>query len=249
MLMEDTLVKIGLTPKEARIYMLLLEEGVQTAAGLADKSGEKRTNIYMLLEAMAEKGVIKVDSRKPVKVFSAADPSALSRMIQVQQERQQQAAAALKAALPQLKIQYSLVSDKPGVTHAVGEEGYKMLLDDMVRSTTEVLLVASDDVPPNSFVLDELRKRLYKRKEAGVRTRALFHNDDERRRHQQEFTERGIELRFLGERPFRGEVVVYEDNVAFTVYEPSLIVTVVTNKAITETMRIMFEQLWAVAAV
>jgi sugar-specific transcriptional regulator TrmB len=242
--MEDTLIKVGLPPKEARIYMLLLEGGPQNAAELADKAGEKRTNMYMLLDAMVEKGVIRIDSHKPVKVFSAADPSALTRMLQIQQERQQQAAAALKTALPQLRIQYALVADKPGVTHAVGEEGYKILLDDMVRSTTEVLVVASDDIPPNSTVLDELRKRLYKRKEAGVQTRAIFHNDDKRAKHKAEFSERGIELRFLGERPFRGEVVVYEDNVAFTVYEPSLIVTVITNKAIAETMRIMFEELW-----
>ena len=242
--MQDSLTKIGLTSKEAQIYLYLLENGYRTAAQLADAIGEKRTNIYMLLEGLKEKQVLTVDESKRVRVFGAADPGQLQKLLQREQEKQQQALGALKVVLPQLRVQYSLTSDKPGVTHTAGEEGYKLLLDDMVRSTTEVLLVASNDVPPNSSVLDELRNRLYKRKEAGVRTRALFHSDEKRDSHKAEFAERGIELRFLGEQPFRGEVVVYEDNVTFTVYEPSLVVTVVTNKAIADTMRIMFEALW-----
>ena len=242
--MEETLIKLGLTLKEAKIYLKLLEQPHQTAADVAVAAREKRTNVYMLLDNLVEKGLAEASDKTAVREYSAADPSSLNKLLQAQQERQQQAQAALSAALPRLKTLYSLASDKPGVVHMAGMEGFKTLLDDMIRSKTEVLLVASNDLPVNTDDVRLFRERLVERKSAGVKTRALFHLDERRDMIQNEFAERGIETRFLGEQPFKGEVVIYEHNVAFTVYEPSLTITVITNEHIGATMRTLFEELW-----
>ncbi len=239
--MEDALLKLGLNDKEIRLYSLILDRPGITAAELAKASGEQRTNVYALLDSLLEAGIVLTEDDAPVKQFKVAEPSALRKLLDRQQDELRQADAALRGILPRIKAQYSLSNDKPGVIHMAGMDGLLRLLDDMVYSQTDVLLVASDlaDVE----LLRGFKDRLLARKSRGVKTRAIAH-DANRSDRQAIYAERGMELRFLGELPYTGEVVIYEDNVAFTVYEPSIVTTVVTNHAIAETMRRMFDSLW-----
>ncbi len=241
--MEEALRGIGLSVKEVKVYLTLLESGGQTVLSLAEAIGEKRPNTYALLDSLEEKGLV-VGSSDGVKIFNVVNPAALQNLSQAQREHTKQAAVALQAVLPQIKSQYSLITDRPGVVHMAGVNGFLRLLDDMSRSKTEILLVASNDVPSVDSDLQAFRKRLLDRKAAGIQTRAIFHNADNAEQRRQEFTDRGMEVRFLGAKEFKGEFAIYEDNVVFTVYDPSLVVTVITNGYIAETMRTLFEQLW-----
>jgi len=244
--MEEILLQLGLTDKEVTLYLLLLQSPNQTAQQLADQTDIQRTNVYRLLDNLLAQGLIAADNSS-VKQFAAAEPQSLQKLLQSKQTELKQTASSLSALMPSFRSQYSLSLDKPGVFHMAGSDGFERLLEDMVRSKTEVLLVASDDVPSDEETLKRFRDLLIERKNNGVVTRALFHNGDNNKQIRTVFSERGIEVRFIGNTPFKGEVALYEDNAAFTVYDPSLIVTVLTNKHIAGTMRALFEQLWTVA--
>lgn len=245
--MEQSLSDLGFNEKEIMLYMSLLKKPKQSAQQLAKQNGIQRTNIYHLLDNLiGEKLVTHEDS--PVRLFSVAEPKALRDLLQRKQTSLKQAAGSLSTALPQFVSQYSLALDKPGVVHMTGNDGFEQLLLDMAHSKTEILLVASDYTPQDADILTRFRELQLERKRAGIATRALFHNGNYSDRLRKEFTERGIDTRFIGYTPFSGEVAVYEDNVAFTVYDPSLIVTVITNVHIASTMRLLFEELWQKAA-
>lgn len=242
--MDELLEQLGFSSKETKIYMMLLENGSRTAAEIARLSSEKRANTYMILDVLMAKGVIEPNDDTAVRTFSAATPTNLKKLLQQELDRQLQIKAALDAALPKLVSTYQLTNDKPGVAHMQGPDGFMTLLRDMTHSTTEVRLIASNKIPIDKQVLLDFRKMLLARKKAGISTRAIFHRDAKSDLQKELFSRRGIELRFLGEEEFDGEVALYESNVAFTVYEPSLVVTVITNSAITKTMGIVFEELW-----
>ena len=244
--MEEILLRLGLTDKEVSLYLLLLQKPNQTAQQLADQTDIKRTNVYRLLDnLLAEKLIITDES--PVKRFAAAEPQSLQKLLQNKQTELKQTASSLAALMPAFRSQYALSLDKPGVFHMAGTDGFERLLEDMVGSQTEVLLVASDDVPDDEATLKRFRELLVERMTNGVKTRALFHRASYSERIKEEFTARGMEVRFIGDTPFKGEVVLYENNTVFTVYDPSLIVTVLTNKHTADTMRTLFEQLWTAA--
>lgn len=244
--MEEILLRLGLTDKEAALYLLLLQKPKQTAQQLADQTDIKRTNVYRLLDNLLAEKLIIADT-SPVKRFAAAEPQSLQKLLQDRQTELKQTASSLATLMPSFRSQYALSLDKPGVFHMAGTDGFERLLEDMVGSQTEVLLVASDDVPDDEVTLKRFRELLVQRMTNGVTTRALFHHASYSERIRREFTARGMEVRFIGDTPFKGEVVLYEHNTVFTVYDPSLIVTVLTNKHVTDTMRTLFEQLWRVA--
>ena len=247
-MLEAALAQLGLSKKEIKLYRLLLAQGSMTATELAKASNEKRTNVYSLLEALNKKGVV-TEENGTVKKFAVTDPTHLQALLQVQQDQYKQATDALRAALPEIRSQYALITDKPGVIYMPGSQGLLRLLDDMAQSQTELLLVVSEDLPADAATLEEFWKRIAKRHEEGITTRALFHHSQLDTERVREFKRRGMELRFLGEQEFASEMVIYEHNVAFTVFEPALIVTVITNEAISITMRSLFEQLWRSADV
>lgn len=245
--MENVLREIGLQDNEATVYLQLLKNPLQTAQQLATQTDIKRTNVYRILDALLEQElIIKDDS--PVSRFSAAEPQSLQKLLQRRQNTLKQTASSLSAVMPQLRSQYSLSLNKPGVVYMTGDDGLERLLFDMVNSQTEVLLVAGDE-PRDADTRSRFRELIMQRKQNNVHTRALFHGGEHQARITHRFSERGFDVRFIGTTPFDSEVVIYEDSVAFSVYDPSLIITIITNKDFANTMRTLFEQLWCTANV
>lgn len=245
--MEETLHQVGLNEKEAAIYLLLLKTPDLTAQQLAGATDIKRTNIYRLLDALIEQELVMPDN-SPIKRFRAAEPQSLQKLLRKKQEKLKQASQSLSSAIPTLRSQYSLSLNKPGVVHMAGSVGFEQLLTDMTTSETEVLLVASDDFPTDPVIADRFQELIMQRKACGITTRALFHDCEYKEAIRRKFHDRGFDVRFVGTTPFKGEVVLYEHNTAFTVYDPSLVTTIVTSQHITGTMRTLFEELWTVAA-
>lgn len=244
--MEELLQQLGFNPKEAEFYLHLLNEGPKTAAQIAVEMKEQRTNTYMVLESLAEKGVIEISEAKRVRNYAAKDPSSLLALLKSQQERQKRLAAALQAELPRLKSVHALASDKPGVVHMNGLDGYKSMLNDVIQSDAkEVLIIPSDEILKHPEVYDVLVESLFARKAQGIPSRAIFPASVRETLNMDQFTERDFKLRFIGDQEFPGEIAIYGDNVVFTVYDPSLINTIITNGSIAKTMRILFEQLWS----
>lgn len=243
--MESVLLQLGLSDKEVSLYLLLLKKPHQSAQELANQTDIKRTNVYRLLDNLQSQGLITSD-KSPVKKFTTTEPQALQKVLQEKQSQLKQTANSLSVVMPALRSQYALSLDKPGVVHMTGEDGLERLLLDMVNSKTEVLLVAGDE-PTDERTRERFRELIMKRKENHVHTRAIFHNGSHRTRIQQKFTERGFDVRFLGTLPFSSEIILYEDNVVFSVYDPSLINTVITNQQFAATMRTLFEELWQTA--
>lgn len=69
----EKLQRIGLTEYEAKAYLALLRDHLNSATKLSEKSGVPRTKIYSVLESLALKGWIRIYSGMPL-LFRAVDP-------------------------------------------------------------------------------------------------------------------------------------------------------------------------------
>ena len=54
----DLLTEIGLNKTQAKLYLTLIESGALLPSELADKTEEKRTNSYMVLEQLERLGLV-----------------------------------------------------------------------------------------------------------------------------------------------------------------------------------------------
>ncbi len=69
----EKLKKVGLTEYEARVYLSLLRDHLNSASKLSKKSDVPRTKIYSVLRSLQEKGWVRVYSGVPL-LFRAINP-------------------------------------------------------------------------------------------------------------------------------------------------------------------------------
>lgn len=244
--MEELLSRLGLNEKESKFYLLLVHAGWLTAAEIAKKTGESRTNAYMVLDKLIADNLVEVSEASAVRRYGAADPIHLRSRLGQQQQQLKQTQAALAAALPQLASTYKLGQHRPGVVYFEGLAGLKALLEDNAKTTSGTIdLIASNEALSNKEAWAMLQKGIAKRAAKGIATRGLFHVREDKKPVIKRFATSRYEIRFWGNQPLPGEIVIYGHKIAFTVYQPSLIVVIMTNQVLAETFRVIFEQLWA----
>lgn len=73
----DDLVKIGLSEKEANLYLMLVRMGPSPASVLSKRVGMKRATVYGVLNQMCQKGFVTFINAPYGRQFSSKDPECL----------------------------------------------------------------------------------------------------------------------------------------------------------------------------
>lgn len=73
----SSLQAIGLTEKEAQVYMALLQLGVSSVYSIALKAGLKRPTTYVLVDELIKKGIVSQIPRVKKKLYQAKNPDEL----------------------------------------------------------------------------------------------------------------------------------------------------------------------------
>ena len=125
--MDKTLLqKLGLTPKEVKLYLKLLELGHSPANPLSKRLNENRTTTYSLLQSLENKGFVSHLAKEGVKYFIPADPSLLINSYFKD-------ATKLKDLLPQLLAIHNQSGDKPKITFYEGVSGLTQIAEQLLE--------------------------------------------------------------------------------------------------------------------
>ena len=116
----ETLRTLGLSEKESKIYLVLLQLGPSTPYKLSKRSGLKRPTAYVIADELVEKGyAVKAPGDKHT--YIARPPEI------IYAEREEKMLEA-KKTLPELQALTGGVADKPAVLYFEGREGMKQAL-------------------------------------------------------------------------------------------------------------------------
>jgi len=119
----EKLQKIGLTEYEARAYLSLLKDHIDTAAKLSEKSGIPRTRVYSVLESLERKGWIKIYSGIPL-LFKAVDPRDVFKKVKKDyDEFLESIQATLKEEVKEMKEKFVILKFDAGLGSLKEEMG------------------------------------------------------------------------------------------------------------------------------
>ncbi len=139
--MEDlvgNLRKVGLTEYEAKTYLGLLTDHLNTATKLAEKSGVPRTKIYSVLESLREKGWVRIYSGVPL-LFRAINPDeVISQVKESHDAFLEPVQRVLSTDVNGLKEKFVIRKEEIGLTN-VKEEISKAKTVYISNATTELL--------------------------------------------------------------------------------------------------------------
>ena len=118
MVSNTILKKLGLTEKEAKIYLACLELGTGTVVKISRKAEITRGSTYDVLEEMLDKGYVSKLHKDKHMVFSAVDPEILMK-------NYKDRLRDFEMALPELKGLFNQYSSRPKVRYFEGLDGIK----------------------------------------------------------------------------------------------------------------------------
>lgn len=125
--MLEMLIRLGLSEKEAKVYLATLELGTDTAQNIATKADMNRATTYVILEKLMNQGLATTSEEGKKTVFTASDPHELTHYLEEQKREIESKKQYLDSAISQLMAIYNAKSGKPTVRFYQGGEGMAAL--------------------------------------------------------------------------------------------------------------------------
>ena len=126
-----TLVEYGLSDKEAKIYVALLELELATVSEIAKQSGINRSSTYVVLEMLKKKGLTGVSNDKKTRRYVAASPDILLRSAREVADKQSNIKKKVESIVPELKALYKGTKHKPVLKMFEGKEATEYAYKDI----------------------------------------------------------------------------------------------------------------------
>lgn len=125
--MIQSLIKLGLSEKEAKVYLAVLELAEDTVQNIAKKSGVNRATTYVILEKLLDLGLVSTIERGKKTVFMPESPSELVNILEAQKKAIDAKKQHLDESMNQLMAIYNAKGDKPTVRYFEGADGLEAL--------------------------------------------------------------------------------------------------------------------------
>lgn len=121
----EILQELGLSANEAKLYLLMIQNGSMKANGLAAKSGLQRRTVYDTVAQLEKKGMAGRSQVSGVAFFSPSPPSSLLSFVDEKRD-------SIEKLLPTLSRAYE-AEGKASVSVVYGTQGIKTMLEDILE--------------------------------------------------------------------------------------------------------------------
>jgi len=237
--MTETLIGIGFTEKEAKVYLALLSFSRATAYLIYLKSGLKKATVYVILENLVKKGfILKIPENKK-SIYIAKSPADC---IKIFQQKLNEA----KEILPELMAIQKKKPEKVSVSYYQGIEGIKEVYNDTLKYPGEFLAFGSEDVVKilgyewmSDFIKNRVKKNIFVR---AITPTTQYFKEELLEKDKQELRE----IKFINqeEYPFSIEIDVYGGSKVSLISGKEAMGAIIESSEVHNTMKLIFEILW-----
>jgi HTH-type transcriptional regulator, sugar sensing transcriptional regulator len=247
MFLQEPLQKLGLTEKEAKIYLASLEIGGGSVQEISTKAEIKRPTTYVILEQLIKKGLMYEEKKSRGSLYNSASPEILKRHSEEQQK-------ILAEALPFLRAMNKGKKAKPQVQVYEGIEGMKQVyLENIWKSKTEILFFSSIqkiyEIIPD--LLDKwIKDMAHEQKQFQHNIRELINPDPKdieyglktekiHKKQSVRVIPKDFPFKFIGT-----DNAIFEDKIMMVSFEDKLFTTIIQSKHLADTLRTIYELAW-----
>lgn len=239
--LEALLRQVGLTEKEAIVYISLLSLGETTAQEVAVKARINRPTAYAVMLTLIKKGLAAQVDRERVKLFVAQPPKNLIKLVESKESDLKVIKDSIDKLMPSLEqMVYAEDSpNRPKVRFLEGKDGVLRAVRDMAEKAQgdKIYTFSPRDLVEAIMTKDDVE---YVRHHRNVRKYFVHHI----------YTRKAgpLDEHRLSERyhiaddktyPIHAEIDAYDNKVALLSLKDKLMAVVIENKDIAETIKTM----------
>jgi len=163
---EKYLKEIGLSEKEAEVYLSLLQGDSFSILEIAKKTKINRTTIYPVIKSLAEKGLVSETTTNSKIRYQAESPDRLETFIERQKILLEENSKKMKDIIPQLKSTRREMGERPVVKYFEGKEGIIGANEDIFKDPEpqeKAYMIYSKDLVDDVLKSEETSKFKVKR--------------------------------------------------------------------------------------
>ncbi|MCR4312584.1 MAG: MarR family transcriptional regulator [Candidatus Uhrbacteria bacterium] len=242
---ETVFAALGLTPKEARVYLALLEEGPSSVRQLAAATSINRGTIYDVLKELQAHGLARFYNAETRQYFVAASPKRLEELAAEKRDGLVRASSELAGVIPHLEALYDGGDHTPVARMFEGSDGVRSILEDVLLSmkdqTGAEYYVYSSSAVRDAGLYTAFPDYTKRRLDYGIRLKNIS------------FGKRSGGTSGLDERKWIDGlagaptyVLMYANKVAhiFLDKKGEFVGLIIDNRAVYETQKLLFLELW-----
>jgi len=234
----DILKKIGLTEKEAKVYLACIENGTNVVSEIASTAKINRVTTYDILDKLKQKGLVSHFTKNKTKYFTGTNPEILL-------EEFEKRTGDLRNALPKFK-RLTGTTAHPRIRYFDSLEGIKAIYTDTLTAKTEILNFSnSEEIRKNwpNYDKEYVSKRVKKK----IFLRGICPNDDAGKTVHSQDKKYNREMRLIPKDKFNftNEINIYDDKVAIISFKDELIGMIIESKEIANSQRAIFDLCWS----
>ncbi|MBI1908390.1 hypothetical protein HYS28_03165 [Candidatus Uhrbacteria bacterium] len=241
---QSSLVKLGLTETEARVYLAMLKLGPDTVQHIAREAKISRTAAYEIISTLEKKGLASSFTQGKRKNFTAEEPEKLESYFEGRIRDIQSELGTLNRILPEIRLLQG-GSSKPRVRYYKGDEAVRALFRDVALvEPTEVYEVSNLDIVYSALDAKLLSSEKKQIDYSKITTRILHCGTPIN-------PMQNVQLRELSQPlcEFQGDIWVYANRVAFVHFYGKVEVVIIDNQIFADTMKALFMAAWEKAPV
>lgn len=253
-MLKSVLNKLGLSDKDAAVYLASLELGPQPASIIAKRLGIKRTSAYLLLKNLSQQGFLSQYIQKNVRYFSAIEPECLIRLLEkrrIELKEHQSQLEKFLAEQDETEESYDLT---PSVRFFEGIAGIEHVMEDTLTTKGSIFCYSNFDrwfehEALTKYSFEYERRRV---KEKKIPLRLIMPESKKTRSYmEEEYTKSKnkdlTKFRWLpkGSPIITNEINIYDDKIAICSLGPNEYHGIlIFSREIANSQRAIFEIVW-----
>lgn len=239
-MLNKELEKIGLSKKEAKVYLACLELNEATIGQISKKSGIKRTTVYDIVESLKAKGLISSSTKNKRLSYYAENPQKIDRSLDEKKK-------ILGNIMPELLSIANTIDKKPKIRYFEGSKGMKEVMRDTLNYPDQEILAWFPDkttyeVGDEFFYGEYIPKRLKKK----IWVRAIAPNSDAMKKLALADKQELRQTRIISKEKFDTSVTIelYGNYKILILGFEEEIAIIIESKKIYTTLKSIFEIMW-----
>lgn len=239
------LEKLGLSDKEAMVYLASLELGPSPVQVIARKAEVNRATTYVMIENLLQRGLMSTFEKGKKTMYTAEKPERLHRIVHHERAMVDEKESVIKRILPDLEAISDAAGERPKVSFYEGEEGLEAMRETIFESKIENLddIISFDDLW-HLLPSDSWKKHNKRLKERKIRGRVIYTAEN---LYKPPAEAEGLwEYRKIPKKqfPIHGELTVYGNRVAMVALRGKLVGVIIESKEMANLVRTLFDLAW-----
>ncbi len=234
--MDEVLKHFGLSEKEAKVYLALLELGTSTAPAISKKAGVKHPTTYVVLDELRKKGLLTEIPKKSKSLYTAKSPDTLL-------AARKEANEEIRQAMPEILALYNAKAEKPKVRFYQGERDILDLYKEIFAENEIWFITSISSIPQN------LMKNIHHHMIEGERRKTVIREIQQDDPVSQNFKKQyAREFYTVKTAPKNFELptdnALYANKIAIFSYKGAGMAVVIESEDVVKTYRSLFEMAW-----